>query len=155
MSLINYLGESKVIRRICELLKVSDIQIDGVSIVDADGIADISAVAGARILMGTEAEWNAAPRLVAEVNTIYVYTDHDTYDGENIPAIKIGDGTSYLIDMAFVSDNTSVLFNHINDYVVHISASERNFWNNKVSCDESQIAQYERMILTTGGNENG
>ena len=42
MSLINYLGQNKVIKRICELLKVTDVQVNGTSVVDSNGIANIT-----------------------------------------------------------------------------------------------------------------
>ena len=44
---------------------------------------------------------------------------------------KIGDGTSYLIDMPF---NDDVMSRHVADSVIHISSTERTFWNNKVTC---------------------
>ena len=49
MGLINYLGESKIIKRICELLNVTDVQVDGVSVVDSDGIAQLTG-GGASVL---------------------------------------------------------------------------------------------------------
>lgn len=43
MGLINYLGESKIIKRICELLNVTDVQDgEGHSLVDENGIAIVS-----------------------------------------------------------------------------------------------------------------
>ncbi len=50
MGLINYLGESKIIKRICELLNVTDVQVDGVSVVDSDGIAQLTGGGGASAL---------------------------------------------------------------------------------------------------------
>lgn len=89
---------------------------------------------GVKILYGTQAEWDSQPRLVSEEHTIYVYTDHDVVNGRNIPSIKIGDGTSYLIDMMYVTDNASLLFNHINDSNIHVTLQEKLFWNNKERC---------------------
>lgn len=51
MGLINYLGESKVIKRICELLKVTDVKVDGTSVVDDNGVANIPSG-------GTDVDWN-------------------------------------------------------------------------------------------------
>lgn len=42
MGLINYLGESKVIKKICELLNVKDVKVNGTSVVDASGDANIT-----------------------------------------------------------------------------------------------------------------
>ena len=81
----------------------------------------------------TTANWNAQSTLVGQEGHIYVYSDHDTVDGQNIPGIKIGDGTSYLIDNAFVDSNTSQVLNHINDTTVHVTSTEKAFWNDKVT----------------------
>lgn len=50
MGLINYLGESKIIKKICELLNVTDVKVDGVSVVDSDGVANITGGGGASAL---------------------------------------------------------------------------------------------------------
>jgi hypothetical protein len=53
--------------------------------------------------------------------------------------LKIGDGTSYLIDLPFVNETSSnsnfeeILMNHINNNTVHISPEDRLFWNNKLN----------------------
>ena len=52
-----------------------------------------------------------------------------------VAGIKIGDGTSYLIDLPFVTDGmTTMLLKHIGDTTIHLTAAEREFWNNKISC---------------------
>ena len=52
MGLINYLGNSKVIKRICQLLRVTDVQENGVSIVDENGIAHVTGGGGSSTLAG-------------------------------------------------------------------------------------------------------
>lgn len=87
----------------------------------------------------TTAAWNMQPDLIPERGDIYVYSDKATiYDAVGnptlIPGIKIGDGTSYLIDMPFVGDEILyALAQHVNNNVRHITSAERIFWNNKVS----------------------
>ena len=54
MGLINYLGESKIIKRICELLNVTDVQVDGVSVVDSDGIAQLTSGGGSDLPLTVE-----------------------------------------------------------------------------------------------------
>lgn len=87
----------------------------------------------------TTVAWNMQPELVAERGGIYVYSDKATiYDAVGnptlVPGIKIGDGTSYLIDMPFVGDEIIyALIQHTSNNVRHITAEERTFWNNKVS----------------------
>lgn len=55
----------------------------------------------ANIITKTTAEWNALTTLVSELDTIYVYSDFKTVDGVNIPAVKIGDGLAYVVDLPF------------------------------------------------------
>ena len=88
-----------------------------------------------KIHTDTTANWNAQRDFVAENGHVYVYSDYQTIDGVPVPGFKVGDGSSYLIDMPFAgaSDRAS-LEEHINDNVRHITAEEREFWNNKVTC---------------------
>ena len=102
----------------------------------------------AMIRIKTEAEWNSTPRLVSERNVLYIYTDHDTVDGHYVPAMKYGDGVTYLIDMAFITDNSTTLFTHINNSNIHVTLQEKNFWNNKVRCYVDNVNP-ELMVFTT------
>ena len=93
----------------------------------------------AKIYQDTKENWNIQRDMIAEKNAIYVYTNY-TYLDDGIgnltaaPAIKIGDGTSYLIDMPFVGqDVLSDWASHINNNSIHISENDRTFWNQKVS----------------------
>lgn len=70
-------------------------------------------------------------------NYIYVITDYYTdSNGVNHPAIKIGDGNSYVGDLSYVTagdtDTTDMLMQHINDNIRHITQEERNRWNNNI-----------------------
>ena len=57
------------------------------------------------ILFGTTAFWNNQPTLVANKDYLYVYTDYKQNEEEqNIAGFKVGDGTSYLIDLPFTDD---------------------------------------------------
>lgn len=96
----------------------------------------------------TTAHWNAQTLLIAERGQIYVYSDYLTIEGEDIPAIKIGDGTSYLIDLPFTAGNNALIADHINNHVIHITAEERDFWNNKVSCFISAVDP-TNLVFTT------
>ena len=69
----------------------------------------------------TTAEWNSDPDLIAQKNMIYIYTDYDEVQGQKIPAIKIGDGTTYLIDLPFTSMGEG-----------NVTPEQIEFWNNKV-----------------------
>ena len=89
------------------------------------------------VLFATTEEWNAQTLLIASEGVFYVYSDHGTdADGNDVPGVKIGDGTSYLIDMPFVGDDiAATLAAHIADTIVHITADEREAWNGKLTAD--------------------
>ena len=110
----------------------------------------------------TTVAWNAQLSLVAERAAIYIYSDYQIYEDAvgnqtAIAGLKIGDGTSYLIDMPFVTDNMSgALIRHLADNVAHITAEERVFWNNKVSAYMDHEST-ELLVLSkrTYEDENG
>lgn len=102
----------------------------------------------AKILVGTQAEWNSDPQYVSEERTLYIYTDHQIIDGKPIPAMKYGDGSTYLIDMEFITDYAAQLLEHINNGDIHVTLAEKDFWNNKVTCDERLIVQESELIFT-------
>ena len=61
-----------------------------------------------------------------------------------VPNFKIGDGTTYLIDLPFVNDDIrDNLATHIRDIVAHVTSEERTFWNNKINVE----ANGEELIL--------
>lgn len=101
----------------------------------------------APIKRGTVQYWNSQPTLISELNCIYIYTDYTSMEGQPISAIKIGDGSAYLIDLPFVGEDIrNVLITHITNNVIHITAEERARWNNKITCDDS--VSNEILILT-------
>lgn len=92
-----------------------------------------------RVYYDTKENWDTQRELIAEKGVVYIYSDY-TYvkdqDGNDIPVagVRIGDGTSYLIDMPFVSDAATYLItSHISNTAAHVSQADRDFWNNKVS----------------------
>lgn len=120
--------------------------------VDQNGLALYDALLKAyiddreKVRYGTTDYWNDMPQLIAKKGCIYVYSDsHKDSQGRDIPSVKIGDGTSYLIDMPF-ADN--LIYEHIEDTVIHITEAERQFWNNKVRCYIDQNNS-EHIIFTT------
>ena len=104
-----------------------------------------------RVYSNTKAVWDAQRELVGEKDVIYVYTDGSSYtDGNNqtvyLPAIKIGDGQAFLIDSPFVVDGR--LIDHISNTSIHVTPAEKEFWNNKVSIDESQVGNGKIIFKT-------
>lgn len=119
--------------------EISKVKINGISydISDAtarQSIADI--LASNRTIVKTTAEWGEDITYIPNKGYICVYSDHSMKEGKPIPAIKIGDGTTYLIDLPFVlnMDVEEALTNHINDTIKHITNVERESWNNKITC---------------------
>lgn len=76
--------------------------------------------------------WDRKKTLISEKGAVYVYSNYQITDkGEKIPGIKVGDGTSQLIDMPFITDRYE---QHINNTEIHITQQERENWNDKVTC---------------------
>lgn len=102
-----------------------------------------------KVLYGSTAHWNRQSKLIAQEGYLYVYRDRDIDSkGRFVAGIKAGDGTSYLIDMPFTDQ---IAMDHVHDAVVHITALERTFWNNKVRCyieNPTQVVD-NNLIFTT------
>lgn len=109
----------------------------------------------------TTANWNAQSQLIAEAGTVYIYSDYDYVEDASgnrtpIAGIRIGDGTSYLIDMPFVSDKTTqMIVSHVSNSDIHVTTEEKQFWNNKVSAYLSGDAQETLVLSKTNYEMNG
>jgi hypothetical protein len=71
------------------------------------------------IIVHTTAEWQNLTSLVSKKGGIYIWSDYKTENGIDIPAIKIGDGLAYVVDLPFATQA--------------ITLSQIQSWNNKVS----------------------
>lgn len=99
------------------------------------------------VFSATTEEWNAQPKLKARAGAIYIQTDKQTdKQGDFIPSFKVGDGTSYLIDMPF---GDKLFWEHINDDTIHVTPEEKEFWNNKVRCYIDGEVSDGTLIFTT------
>ena len=91
------------------------------------------------IYYDTTANWNLQSSMVSERGSVYVYSDYrsvtDDYGNTTyIPAVKIGDGTTYVVDLPFNTDLLATQMNdHISNSTIHITSTERTYWNGKVS----------------------
>lgn len=86
----------------------------------------------AKVYYATTATWNGQPQLITERGSIYVYSDYTQNEQQqNVPAIKVGDGSAYLIDMPFTSD---LMYDHISNSIIHVTQAEKDVWNGKVRC---------------------
>ena len=99
----------------------------------------------------TKANWDRQTFLIAERGHLYIYKDAETtyIDGKKVeyPGIKIGDGSSYLIDMpyaAYGSDHEKII-DHIHDYAIHVGRVDRVNWNEKVTA--TVVEENEELIF--------
>ena len=104
---------------------------------------DAGTLNGKIIEANTTAYWNQKIDYIPTRGSIIIYLDKNTRqinnETINVPAIKIGDGSAYLIDLPFMGDSdTQDFINHMADTIVHISEEERIFWNNKINVDDAE-----------------
>ena len=92
-----------------------------------------------QVYYDTKENWDTQTTLVAEEGVVYIYSDYMIIEDEAgnqtpVAGIKIGDGTSYLIDLPYISDAATYLITmHVSNSGVHVTPAEKQFWNNKVS----------------------
>ena len=92
-----------------------------------------------QVYYDTTENWNRNPTLLSEKGAVYIYSDYEYYEdaaGNRTPiaGLRIGDGSSYLIDLPFVNSLTAhLIISHVANQAVHVSEAERVFWNNKIS----------------------
>ena len=102
------------------------------------------------VKINTTAYWDSLPRFIPTRGEFIVYSDYtQSQSGQDIPALKIGDGRSFLIDMPFIGGISSDLIEQINSHIqngsIHVTSAEKEFWNSKVSCNLNG----ENLIFTT------
>ena len=114
-----------------------------------------------RVYYDTKENWDAQRDLVTERGVVYIYSDYTYIEDEAgnrtpVAGIRIGDGTSYLIDMPFISDAAMYLITtHIANSAVHVSAADRQFWNNKVSAYMNRVDEECLELSKTHYELNG
>lgn len=99
-----------------------------------------------KVYYDTEENWATKTTMQSEPGILYVYTDHQSLDGRDIPGIKIGDGNAYVVDLPFIDD---VYAQHIINTTLHVTQSEKDFWNNKVTCFIDPTKS-DKLIFTKG-----
>lgn len=107
----------------------------------------------------TTAEWDEEPPQISEEGAIYIWSDYRQDDqGRNIPGIRVGDGMAYIKSLPFQDED---YLSHILNTEIHVTASEKNYWNNKVTCYVPQsdptgiVFTKDNIIIVEGGNNNG
>lgn len=86
------------------------------------------------VIAKTTNEWESDPQHKSVYGAMYIYTDYRYEDAVPIPAIKIGDGEAYVVDLPFFDTG--------------VTQSDRSRWDNKVSVTMS-IGDPENLILYT------
>ena len=118
-----------------------------------EGNLTLSDLGYGAVYYDTTENWNLQSDIIAERGAIYIYSDYtyiDDGDGNLTPiaGMKIGDGTSYLIDMPYESEASSTaLIEHIADRTVHITEDERAKWNDKVTAYMDML-QPDTLVLS-------
>lgn len=119
--------------------------ISNVSGPDADGVVTVTKAQSdfAKVYYKTTAEWEAGSATISEAGAIYVYSDYKRFDDADIPGIKVGNGTTTISNLPFI---TSELYAHVADADIHVTAEDKARWNAKVgvSIDEAT----ETLIFT-------
>ena len=100
----------------------------------------------------TTENWLANSTFIPLDGEIIIYTDYSSkvVNGQrvNIPAIKIGDGSTYGVDLPFVNDQVrDLIMAHINDESVHASPLEKLFWNNKLNVTDIQEVVENELVF--------
>lgn len=99
----------------------------------------------AKVSVDTSEGWALKPTYIPKNGEIIVYSDATVLD-KNYPAIKIGDGNAYVVDLPFLGEEkVNMLLDHISDTNSHVTSEEKAFWNAKLNYDVSG----EQLILTT------
>lgn len=97
--------------------------INGVELIGNQTSVDLSIIESK-----TKAEWDSTPNLMSIKDKIYIYTDYYNIDGEVIPAMKIGTGNVYLIDLPIMTFDS-------------VTIEERISWNNKVTVSIEELGE--------------
>lgn len=109
---------------------------------------------GVNVTSKTTAEWNAATGYIPAKGEIIVYSDRRTIVKDEgtivVPGVKIGDGSSYVGDLPFLDEGETQIDieEHISDTTIHTNTEEKDFWNNKISIDYSELNS-ETLVFKT------
>lgn len=112
--------------------------------VEVDGSLKRTLINPSYVESDTSDQWAKKIGLISKKNTIYVYTDHQAKDGQDIPGIKIGDGLAYVIDLPFVDQ---IYIDHIANTDIHITKEERAKWNKAITANIAD--NDENLVLST------
>lgn len=96
----------------------------------------------AKIQIHTTIYWQQHSNYIPELGEIIIYSDRRQNGNYNEPGIKIGDGITYVVDLPFIDETIE---SHITNNYIHVSSIDREFWNNKINCNDN--VNNETLIL--------
>ena len=104
------------------------------------------------ISYGSIAYWNSQVGYVPKEGEIIIYSDYKrklvNNQYVNIPGIKIGQGSGYVQDLAFVGEDLAdTLLNHITNTMIHVTPEDKTRWNNKLNVDDDAEVINESLIF--------
>lgn len=90
---------------------------------------------------GTTAYWDSSDYMPSR-GQIIIYSDYNVIEayGElvSIPGIKVGTGNAYVQELPFLGEDVSqLLLEHVNNNSIHVTNSNKTFWNNKLNVDDN------------------
>ena len=80
-----------------------DLPVNEDAVFDVD-LTSAVVVHDKEVYYGTTEYWNSLPELVAGAGYIYIYSDYQTVDDEDVAGIKVGNGTTLLKDLPFTDE---------------------------------------------------
>jgi len=103
------------------------------------------------INVNTKENWATMTTYIPQKGEIDIYSNRTTIDEVDYPGIKIGDGTTYVVDLPFLGDDQTALImgmitSHTGNSNIHVTAEEKAFWNNKLNYTLDPL-QAETLVL--------
>ena len=88
-------------------------------------------------IIGTTAYFEGVKTTVPPRGQLVIFSDFNSIkksDGTTITSagIKVGDGIKTIEQLPFID---WFYWDHINDKNIHVTAEEKTFWNNKITCE--------------------
>ena len=101
---------------------------------------DANSINGINMISKTTDFWNNNKQYIPSAGEIVIYLNYRFIDeGEEnkigVAGLKIGDGKTYVVDLPFLGDIDQSIYNHVNNTNIHVSEQDREFWNNKLNCE--------------------
>lgn len=119
-------------------IRIDDNEPDVRKSFSSQKIMELYAQTGRLARFGTTAMWEAMPTFVPEMGEFIIYTDRNVIDDVAYCGVKVGNGVDCVGDLPFIGDDiaqgiVNFINAHINNSSVHVTASEKESWDGKIS----------------------